>query len=420
MGFLHDEERTAMAVLLDQGHSQSAVARLLGVTEGAVRYHRKRRQAGSVDGRTRQDFKVSPYAEAVAHWREQQKGERINLAALHAWLRREHGYEGSLRSVQRYWIRTFPAPRIRARRRVETPPGAQAQVDWAEFRNVVLGHELVDLVALIVTLSWSRKRAIIWARSKDMLSWQACQTASFQRLGGVPAVLRIDNVKTAIAKGAGAWGVINQTYRGFAAQFKFHIDACQPRHPQGKGKVERHVRDLREMIDPYSEIFDSIEALQAATDARLEERAAELRCPATGSSIAEAWEQERRLLTPLPETLPEPFDLVVRRPVGVDCMVNFEGRQYSVPFRFVGREVEVRGVAGRVQILKDNTVIAEHARHTDQLILRDEAHYEGDDTERVRAPMPLGRMGRRLVEIAATNVQHRSIDIYARLAEVAR
>jgi hypothetical protein len=65
-------------------------------------------------------------------------------------------------------------------------------------------------------------------------------------------------------------------------------------------------------------------------------------------------------------------------------------------------------------------VIAEHARHTDQLILRDEAHYEGDDTERVRAPMPLGRMGRRLVEIAATNVQHRSIDIYARLAEVAR
>jgi transposase len=409
-----------MVVLLDQGHSQSAVARLLGVTEGAVRYHRKRRKAGSVDGRTRQDFKVSPYAEAVAHWRGQQKGERINLAALHAWLRREHGYEGSLRSVQRYWIRTFPAPAIRARRRVETPPGAQAQVDWAEFRKVVLGCELIDLVALIVTLSWSRKRAIIWARSKDMLSWQACQTASFQRLGGVPAVLRIDNVKTAIAKGAGAWGVINQTYRSFAAQFKFHIDACQPRHPQGKGKVERHVRDLREMINPYSEIFDSLEALQAATDARLEERAAELRCPATGSSIAEAWEQERRLLTPVPETLPEPFDLVVRRPVGLDCMVNFEGRQYSVPFRFVGREVEVRGLAGRVQILKDNAVIAEHARHTDQLILRDEAHYEGDDTERVRAPMPLGRMGRRLVEIAASNVQRRSIDIYARLAEVAR
>lgn len=101
-------------------------------------------------------------------------------------------------------------------------------------------------------------------------------------------------------------------------------------------------------------------------------------------------------------------------------MVNFEGRQYSAPFRFARQEVEVRGLAGRVQILKDNAVIAVHARSTDALILRDEAHYEGEDTARVRAPMPLGKMGRRLQEIAASNVQHRSIELYARLAEVAR
>ena len=74
-------------------------------------------------------------------------------------------------------------------------------MDWVEFPGAVLGCETVDLVALIVTLSWSRKRAVVWARSKDMLSWQSCQLACLQRLGGVPAVLRIDNVKTAIAKG---------------------------------------------------------------------------------------------------------------------------------------------------------------------------------------------------------------------------
>lgn len=34
-----------MSVLLEQGHSQSAVARLLGVSEGTVRYHRKRMKA---------------------------------------------------------------------------------------------------------------------------------------------------------------------------------------------------------------------------------------------------------------------------------------------------------------------------------------------------------------------------------------
>lgn len=409
-----------MAVLLKQGHSQSAVGRILGVSEGTVRYHRKRWASGASDGRSNQPLKASKHAEAIEHWRSQQGDGRVNLAALHDWLCREHGYDGSLKSVQRYWNRTYPAPAIRARRRVETPAGAQAQVDWVEFPGAVLGRETVDLVAMIVTLSWSRKRAVVWARSKDMLSWQSCQLACLQRLGGVPAVLRIDNVKTAISKGAGAWGVINETYRRFAVQLKFHVDACQPRHPEGKGKVERGARDLREIVDPRTEPFESLDHLQAATDARLEERAHRLRCPPTGTSIVEAWEEERRLLTPLPETLPEPFDIVVRRPVAVDCMVSFEGRRYSVPFHLVGQQVEVRGLAGRVQILKDAAVVAEHPRGTDALLLRDEAHYEGKCTDRVRAPMPLGRMGRRLQDIAASKVQHRSIDLYAQLVEVAR
>lgn len=77
-------------------------------------------------------------------------------------------------------------------------------MDWAEYPGLVIGSETVDLVALVVTLSWSRKRAVVSARSKDMLSWQSCQTAGLQRLGGVPAVLRIDNVKTALSRGAGA------------------------------------------------------------------------------------------------------------------------------------------------------------------------------------------------------------------------
>ena len=49
MGRLENEARTAMTVLLKQGHSQSSVARLLGVSEGTVRYHRRRDAAGAVE-----------------------------------------------------------------------------------------------------------------------------------------------------------------------------------------------------------------------------------------------------------------------------------------------------------------------------------------------------------------------------------
>ena len=101
-------------------------------------------------------------------------------------------------------------------------------------------------------------------------------------------ILPSTNVKTAIARGAGAWGVINETYRRFAVQLAFHVDACQPRHPQGKGKVERHVRDLRETVDPRREAVDSLAQLQAVTDARLAERTARRRCPATPAAFS-AW-----------------------------------------------------------------------------------------------------------------------------------
>jgi hypothetical protein len=50
----------------------------------------------------------------------------------------------------------------------------------------------------------------------------------------------------------------------------------------------------------------------------------------------------------------------------------------------------------------------------------DPTHYEGASTERVSAPPPLGRMGARIMELAAEPVAHRAIDLYARLAEVAR
>ncbi|WP_420846868.1 Mu transposase domain-containing protein, partial [Microvirga tunisiensis] len=122
----------------------------------------------------------------------------------------------------------------------------------------------------------------------------------------------------------------------------------------------------------------------------------------------------------VPETLPEPFDLVATRQVGLDGLVAFEGRQYSVPFRLIGQQVEVRGTAGQVQILKACEVVATHPRGTPARLLIDQAHYDGPSTERVMAPPPLGRLGARLQDLAQAPVVHRSIDLYAALAEVAR
>jgi hypothetical protein len=105
--------------------------------------------------------------------------------------------------------------------------------------------------------------------------------------------------------------------------------------------------------------------------------------------VAEALAGERLLLQPLPD-VHEPFDCVVARRVSRDGLVSFEGRRYSLPFRWLGRLVEVRGTAQHVVIYADGAEVARHPRHTARRLLIEPAHYEGPATE-----VELTRLGRR-------------------------
>ena len=146
----------------------------------------------------------------------------------------------------------------------------------------------------------------------------------------------------------------------------------------------------------------------------------EPRCGWSVTDVLSTWERERAHLGPLPESMPEPFDLAVTRRVGADYTVAFAGRTYSVPFALVGRRVEVRSCARHVQILAGADIIAAHPRAIAHRIVLDAGHFQGESTETVIAPAPLGRMGTRTAEIAALAPENRPLDLYAALAEVAR
>jgi transposase len=421
MAKLDREDRMTITSLIRKGCSNRHIARLLRVSEGTVRYHRRRQAEGAVDGRARQTPMAAHYGEAIDSYLGA-RGEQTpsNVAELHTWLVAEHDYPGALRSVQRYVRRAFPAPARRARRRVETPPGAQAQADWAAFPRVWVGGVRRDLVAFLMQLSFSRAWALVWSERKHLLAWLSVHNAAFTRLGGVPATMRIDNEKTAIVAGAGAWGTVHPVYQRYAQSLRFHVDACPPRSPEAKGKIERRVRDGRMGCNPYHRHWNDLEELQAHTDKRRLETMARRTCPATGTDVFTAWERERAHLSPLPDPLPEPFDIAVTRRVGPDCTIAFEGRTYSVPFALLGRSVEVRGCARHVQVLSGNAIVAAHPRATPERILIDPSHFDGPSTDAVVAPVPLGRMGTRLAEIAAMTPEQRPLDLYAALAEVAR
>ena len=92
--------RMTIATLKEKGVPNTEIARMLEVTEGAVRYHVERTAAGAVDGRSLQKPKAAQWSEVIRE-RLGDGGDRLNLAALHDHLVREHDYDVSARSAHR-------------------------------------------------------------------------------------------------------------------------------------------------------------------------------------------------------------------------------------------------------------------------------------------------------------------------------
>ena len=418
---LRPEDVVTIVVLQERGTPKRAIARTLGVTEGAVRYHLRRKAAGAKDRRRFKHFKAEQLEAVIRAWvvASSDVDRPPNVKDLYEFLIEQHEYKGSYKSVLRFVRGRFPQPKMRTYRRVETPAGAQTQTDWGEFPAVDVGDGPEPLCAFVMVLSHCRMVAVVWSRSHDLVNWLRCHNEAYRRLGGIAAVNRIDNVKTAISNGAGAFGTIHPTYRAYARSVGFHVDACQPREANAKGKTEAKVRLTRLLIDVARARYSSLDELQAATDQKIATWSRTAICPATGTTVHEAWQAEIPHLRELP-ALPEPFDVAVLRPVHRDCVVHFEGRQYAVPFVHAGTTVEVRGCAQVVQILHDGRVVRVYPRGTAERILIDPDCYEGEATDRVVPPPPLGRMGKKLQEILDTPVEKRPVDLYAALMEVAR
>src|SRR5262249_5334243 len=153
---LTPEEIVALTVLKRKGQSNTQIAQALGVSEGAIRYHLRRQ--GAPGGRQGKPRKADPLAQALHHWAlahhppasggDPQRP--VNVVALFDWLRSEYAYAGSSKSVFRFVRARYPPrPRLRPFRRVETPPGAQAQVEWGEFGGLDVGEGPQTLYAFV-------------------------------------------------------------------------------------------------------------------------------------------------------------------------------------------------------------------------------------------------------------------------------
>jgi transposase len=133
------EKRVLLRHFLKQGLAKTAVAEKLGVSRRTV-YHWI--ETGQLDRELDDEAvryrprppiprKVDPYR-GIIHSRLEEFPE-LSAVRLYEEIRAA-GYEGSYTQVKEYVRQVRPRPEAEPLVRFETPPGHQAQVDFAHFR----------------------------------------------------------------------------------------------------------------------------------------------------------------------------------------------------------------------------------------------------------------------------------------------
>jgi transposase len=275
---------------------------------------------------------------------------------------RDLDYGGGYTAVKDFLRSVRPIPAAGYEVRFETPPGRQAQVDFAHFRVAFTDAPDTEHVVWLFSLVLGHSR-MLWARfvlHQDLPTLLRCQTAAFEALGGVPEQILYDRMRTVFSRDDPDAGhvVYNRTLVEFARHYGYLPKACRPYRAKTKGKVERPFRYIREdffLAGRFRNLDDLNVQLRQWLD-----QVAKVRVHATTQRlVAEHFTEEQPKLQPRPAG---PFQAVLRleRRITRDGMVSVDGNLYSVPDSTRRRVVEVQCTAGEVRILEDGQTVAVH------------------------------------------------------------
>ena len=243
------ERRVLLRHYLEQGLSKSAIARMLGIGRRTLYHWINTEQLDRDLDNGPVQYKPRPAVERkIDRYRgiiETRLAEYPRLSATRLFDEvRAAGYDGGYTQVKEFVRQVRPTPPLDPVVRFETPPGLQAQVDFAEFR-LPWGKRY----ALLVVLGYSRLMWVRFYSRQTMAVLFSGLEEAFAYFGGVPAELLFDQLKAVIIEDQREFGgkiFENLQFLRFAAHWGFRIRACRPYRARTKGKVERPVGYLRE------------------------------------------------------------------------------------------------------------------------------------------------------------------------------
>lgn len=244
-------------------------------------------------------------------------------------------------------------------------PGEIMQVDWAGDTASVIDTdtgEIIPVYVFVATFPYSGYSYVEGFFSMDQECWTAAHVNAYRYFGGVARIIQCDNLKTGVDKHSRNEIKLNKAYSELAEHYNTAILPCRVRSPKDKAMVEGTVGVISTFILAAlrNRTFLSLSELNDAIYERLYEFNHKPFQKRDGSR-AIAFEEEKAFLMPLPST---PFELSTWKiaTVAPNYHITVDKMNYSVPYEYIKRKVDVRMTRSTVEIFFDGNRICSHRR----------------------------------------------------------
>ena len=338
-----------------QGLKAAQIAHTLGLDPRTVAYwlRQERFRPRMSPSRT---SKLDPFKPQII-----QMLEKYPYSAAQVFQRlREQNFDGGYSIVKAY-VRTVRPKHQPAFLKLAFAPGECAQADWGSFGSVSVGQTSRRLSFFVMVLCYSRLMYVEFTLSQTMEHFLACHQRAFERFGGVPHTVMVDNLKSAVLKRAlGQAPVFNPKYAAFAEHYGFRIVPCNVGKGNEKGRVENGVGYVKKNFLAGLDIADFNMLALAAThwlntvaNVRLH---GEMR-----KQPLELWHSEKPYLSPLPL---HPFDIATVSQVRASRQfrITLDTNRYSVPAHLAGQALTLKTYPDRLCLYHHNQLVARHPR----------------------------------------------------------
>ena len=223
--------------------------------------------------------------------------------------------------------------------------------------------EVLKAQLFVAVLGASNLTFVEATQSQTITDWIGSHMRALTYFGGVPAKVCPDNLTSGVTKACFYEPEINRTYAEWAAHYETAVIPARVKKPKDKAKVEGGVLIAQRWILAVlrNKTFFSLEEINAAIRSLLEvfnnKKMQHYKC-----SRRELFaEIECAALHPLPLCAFE-ISSWKKAKINIDYHLEYKHHYYSVPYRFIGKYVEIRIREKALDIFFEGALIATHLR----------------------------------------------------------